>query len=281
MRSLISKTLDHCRSDDSDFYDFKTGNTKGLVSKSLPQNLQHLLENPDDLFDMDNLFKNSTGTTAGPVTLGDKQYFLKRYNNRSLKHQVKNSLRLTRPFKVLATSAKIHQTGVFVPKVIAALEIKKAMVLDKSYLLTEMLTNIPTAAQHIEFIIKKIQEDAFTAGICESLARLHTAGIAHGDPKMTNLLVFQIGDHMDIGFLDLDGATLRDEPVPENIRIRELARVISSWLKTCRDLRLPHDKLNVLIAKYTKAYEEVCGKDLSSTRLNDRTEYLVKRVRKR
>ncbi|QSH41709.1 lipopolysaccharide kinase InaA family protein [Lentisphaerota bacterium ZTH] len=281
MSSLIAQILDHCRSGGSDFYSIKSGRVNGLVARSLPASDFDSINNPDTLFNLENLTKDSVGTTAGPVVIAGRNYFLKRYNNRNIKHRIKNSLRLAKPFKVLAASVKFREAGVFVPEVIAALEKRKALLVESSYLLTEMLHEIHTAANQIENIVKNLHEEAFIQSTCTSLAKIHSEGIVHGDPKMTNLLISAKGNSFETGFLDLDGAILSENPVPDSLRIKELARVISSWLKTCRDLRLPHDKLDVLVKKYAESYLELAGVDLFGNKLLDRTEYLVKRVRKR
>ncbi|MDD5727097.1 MAG: lipopolysaccharide kinase InaA family protein [Victivallales bacterium] len=282
MSRKIDNSENHCSPGDSDFHFFKNSCLQGMVSGKLPDAALAGLQELDLLLANSKLAKDTRSTTAGAVELGDRKYFLKRYNNKTFKRKLKNSIRQTRPFRVLKTSLCITAAGIFTPEVFAALNYRRGLLLESAYLLTGYLETATTAPQMLEDFTEKSNLDKFTDVSCRMLAQIHKAGILHGDAKISNILIIpDSGNSYQLGLFDLDGSHCYSGALPVRRRIRDLARLISSLSASCRDRGLKIMPLSELTAGFAAKYREVSGLNLASNRLTDRTEYLSARVRKK
>ncbi|MCK4981532.1 MAG: hypothetical protein KAS17_01345, partial [Victivallaceae bacterium] len=224
----------------------------------------------------------SSSTTAGMVELDGHKYFLKRYNNKNFKRKLKNSVRQTRPFKVLKTSQVVSAAGIFTPEVYAALNYRRGLLLESSYLLSAFLDSAKTAGQVIESLTGKEDFEIFVDKICQLLVKIHDAGIFHGDVKTSNIIVISNDDNSyNLGLLDLDGSHCYPETLSFKKRSYDLARLISSYFLTCKSKNLAVKNLDELRDYFAQQYCNVSGMDLPRERLAQRTEYLSTRVRKK
>jgi tRNA A-37 threonylcarbamoyl transferase component Bud32 len=253
---------------------------KGLIHNSIPESTEELLHNPDQLFTSATILKDSKTTTAGIVTIGAKEYFLKRCNNKGFIYSLKYAFRPTRPFKVLDFSTELHALGIKIPAVMGALETRRGLLLDKAWLITEVLTGTIDASGHMAELVKPEMFSGFVTELSSILKKIHESGIAHGDLKMHNILAIKKNDTFTFGLMDFDGATQSRYPLPRRKRICELARVISSWILNCRTQKLECD-FNAVKAAFINKYFELTGIDLSGRRLDKRINYLVNRTRKK
>ena len=280
MSSQKINNENHCSALDSDFRFFKNAFLQGLVSSRLSQNILDALADPNNLLQQGELYKDSNSTTAGVVVLEGEKFFLKRYNNKDFKRRLKNSVRKTRPFKVLNTSRAVAAAGVCVPEVFAALNLRRGLLIESSYLLSAYLENAQNATQKIEMISSEDGLETFVDKICRTLVKIHDAGIQHGDAKMSNILIIPEENSYRIGLLDFDGSTCNAESLSERGRRRDLARLVSSYLLTCKHGSISVSPLEDLIEYFAGKYQQISGVDLRGERLFRRTEYLSTRVRK-
>ena len=269
-------------SSSSDFRFFKNSSLQGLVSLKLSAKALESLQGPDLLLQDSELDKDSSSTTAGMVELDGQKYFLKRYNNKNFKRKIKNSLRQTRPFKVLKTSQILSAAGVFTPEVYAALNYRRGLLLESSYLLSSFLDSATTAGQTIERLTGKGNFEIFADKICDLLVKIHDAGILHGDVKASNIIVKPNDDDTyELGLLDLDGSHCYSEALPSKKRSYDLARLISSYFLTCKSHSIAVENLGDLRDCFAQKYCDISGIDIPRERLAQRTEYLSTRVRKK
>ncbi len=277
-----SNKENHSSDSCSDFRFFKNSSLQGLVSLKLSAKALESLQGPETLLQDSKLDKDSRSTTAGVVELDGQKYFLKRYNNKNFKRKLKNSLRQTRPFRVLKTSQILSEAGVFTPEVYAALNYRRGLLLESSYLLSSFLDSATTAGQTIERLTGKGNFEIFADKICELLVKIHDAGILHGDVKASNIIVKpNDNDTYDLGLLDLDGSHCYSEALPAKKRSYDLARLISSYFLTCKSHSVSVGDLNDLRDCFAQKYCDMSGVDLPRERLARRTEYLSSRVRKK
>ena len=266
----------------ADFRFFKNSSLQGLVSSRLSAKAIESLHGLDLLLQKIDLDKDSNSTTAGVVELDGHKYFLKRYNNKNFKRKLKNSVRQTRPFKVLKTSQVISAAGIFTPEVYAALNYRRGLLLESSYLLSAFLDSAKTAGQVIESLTGKEDFEIFVDKICQLLVKIHDAGIFHGDVKTSNIIVISNDDNSyNLGLLDLDGSHCYPETLSFKKRSYDLARLISSYFLTCKSKNLAVKNLDELRDYFAQQYCNVSGMDLPRERLAQRTEYLSTRVRKK
>lgn len=281
MSSLDNYNENHSDSE-SDFRFFKSSFLQGLVSLKLSEKALASLQTPDLLLEDVKLEKDSTSTTAGIIELDGIQYFLKRYNNKNFRRKLKNSLRQTHPFKVLKHSQVLSAAGVFTPEVFAALNFRRGLLLESSYLLCSFLGSATTAGKVIERLTGEKGFEIFADKICELLIKIHDAGILHGDVKMSNIIIKPVGgDNYVLGLLDLDGSHCYSESLPAKKRSYDLARLISSYFLTCKHKSLTVKGLDELCECFAEKYCVMSGVDLSMDRLIRRTQYLSSRIRKR
>jgi len=267
---------------ESDFRFFKSSSLQGLVSPKLSAKALEVLQDPDLLLEAIELEKDSSSTTAGVIELDGAPYFLKRYNNKNFRRKLKNSLRETHPFKVLRHSQVLSAAGVFTPEVFAALNFRRGLLLESSYLLCSFLGSATTAARVIERLTGEKGFEIFADKICELLIKIHDAGILHGDVKTSNVIFKpESGDNYVLGLLDLDGSHCYSEALPAQKRSYDLARLISSYFLTCKHKSLAVKDLNDLCECFAEKYCVMSGMELSMGRLVRRTEYLSSRVRKK
>lgn len=261
---------------------FKDAFLQGFVSAKLSPTAVAGLQQLDSLLKTGTLVKDSKSTTAGVIELDGSKYFLKRYNNKNFQRKLKNSVRQTRPFKVLRASLAVAAAGVFAPEVYAALNRRRGLLIEASYLLSSFPASSQIASRVMDNLAGAGRFEAFAHEICRVMTRIHGAGIMHGDIKISNILITPAADgSYEIGLLDFDGSCCYPEALSVKRRALDLARLISSYLLTCRHQSLPVKHLEELIEHFAREYQEISGLDLRGERLSRRTEYLTTRVRKK
>ena len=111
------------------------------------------------------------------------------------------------------------------------------------------------------------------------LAKMHAAGIYHGDLSLRNLY-FLNGTY---GVIDLDSVKLFSGGIPGSLRTRELARLISSCARVyaARGEQMEPSALENLTEALADRYREKSGVTLPEVPLKERIRYLVSRVRRR
>ena len=280
MSSEKNKTKNH--HSNGDFRFFKNASLQGFISLRFSEKAITNLSELDSLLEKAKLDKDSKSTTAGVIKLDGKQYFLKRYNNKNFQKKLKNSVRETRPFKALKTSRALNEIDVFTPEIYAALNYRRGLLLESSYLVSSFVESTKTADKIIEDLVEEQGFSIFVDKACQILTKIHDAGIMHGDIKISNILVMpKTDDSYEIGLIDLDGSSCFPKALSKGKRIYDLARLISSYFRSCRDRRLATQDLVHLSQKFIDKYQELTAIDLAGNSLSKRVQYLSTRVRKK
>ena len=236
---------DKCFEDGDEFSVFKTFSYCSIQEKGRcgPQ-LTELLKNPGPFMSkVDPVLKDSRTTFAGLIKLDGRDFFLKRYNNKGLRHSLRYLFRTPRPLKAFRNSWLFTRCGVPVPETFAASCEWKAGLLKCGYLVCGFYTDsIATLDFHKILHADSSLKNEFASTVTDYLTRLHENGITHGDLKMSNIFVRknESGD-FSFGFWDLDAARIVNGPVSEKKRIAELARVVSSFIEIASRLNIKTD----------------------------------------
>ncbi len=203
------------------------------------------------------IIKDSNTTTTGTA----HGLFLKRYNCRGLWRTLKRSLQLPRSYECLAAAIRLRQAEIATPTVFLA---------SRYYLITEAL---PENAVFLD------KQPELTSGAVPVLAEMHNAGIYHGDVNLRNIY-FLNGKY---GFIDLDSARIFPKGISKSLRRQEIARLISSYARefNSRGEPLSESALDGFTKQVTACYREKTGTDLLDAKLNERIQYLIRRVRRR
>ena len=273
---------DHCRSAGSDYFFYRGLNgINGLIrtAGAYPE-MKIFLYSPDNFLDKGTILKDSRTTKAGIVEIDSRKYFLKRYNNKGLIYTLKYLFRKSRPFNVVSATQAIRKLGVPCPEVIAALSRRRRGILQASYLLTENLENIiapenyvKESVEHPDIYIK------FQSRMCAYLKKLHDAGIRHGDLKLSNIYCRKDPDGLEFGLFDFDGTDFLNKPLSQEMRVKEYARIISSWIIISGNIKIPADRERITRG-FNRKYFECNGIEMDAALLNKLIDYYLNRKRK-
>ena len=159
---------------------------------------------PERLLERARIVKDSRSVKAG--ICGD--YFVKRYNRRGFFHDLKRLFQVPRPLRCRRAAACLAARGFPTPEVCFA---------SRHWLVTRLADG--------EFGSVRLPDPALTG---RTLAGLHALNFIHGDASMRNFY-FAAGSPV-LGVIDLDGARIFRRRIPQHLRLREIARAVSSWM---------------------------------------------------
>ena len=206
--------------------------------------------------------------TAG----GESGFFLKRYNYRGFRHAWLRSFRRPRAFRCLAAARKLAELGIPTPKVLAAAtERRGGWLLFHQYLLTEALAE--TERFLPELLTDASDPEALVAEVLRFVARLHEAGIEHGDLSWRNL--YRQEEDGAFGVIDLDGWRFHPRGVSAAVRCREVARVISSARRVLAAAGRPALDVDGAVSRAAAVYAAVSGVTLETAALRRRCARLL------
>lgn len=226
--------------------------------------------------------KCKSGRKVYAVTVGD--VFIKRYNFQGWWNGFRRLFKVPRPERVLAGAVRLKEFEIPTPEVLVAARRSKYRIPHDDFLVTRVLSvhQLPLDKEAGEFA----QGDSyrqFVSGVTALMVKMHAAGVEHGDLSLRNIFCRKspIGIYSDWGVIDLDGCQLHADEMPESRRKRELARVISSFLRCARS-RAPQVTLDCdrVIEDFTRKYKELSGYNLAGSALDTRVGYLTGRIRR-
>ena len=210
--------------------------------------------------------------------------FIKRYNFRGYWNGFRKLFKLPRPDRVLAGAVRLREFEIPTPEVLVTARRTRFGIPFEDFVVTRELSSLQLPLDKLagEFA----QGDPyrqFVSGVTALLVKMHAAGVEHGDLSLRNIFCRKspVGIYSGWGVIDLDGCKIHVEEMPEPRRKRELARVISSFLR-CVKVRAPKVKLDfdTVIGDFTRKYKELSGYNLAGSALDNRVGYLTGRIRK-
>ncbi len=224
------------------------------------------------------LFKDGRKIRAGLVD----EVFIKRYNYRGIWTSFRRLFKLPRPMRVLAGSVRLQEHKILTPTVLATVRMSRWGLPRHDYLVTDRIQSDQIFCNKLfsEFVQPE-NYHSFVSGSVALLVDMHNAGVAHGDLNLRNIFCCKEKDgYSGWGVIDLDGCMIYSSGVPEFQRRRELARLVSSFLRSAQEHESGRtlQKSQVLV-DFTHEYLERSGYDLSGKALDERTTYLLNRVR--
>lgn len=277
MADRIRTILKHCRQPGSGLTFFRADGTVGVIRDrrfAAPEELFQLIA-AFDAMPPEQLLKNSGSVRAGVID----GCFVKCYRKRSLAGSLKQVLLLPRPYRCLGAELRLREIGVATPEVLGTLRRRDYVFLPQmDYLVTAALPpnarslkdQVPDSPHPVDLVL--------LSGMVHLAAKLHDAGVAHGDLSLRNIYALENqGLLTEFGVIDLDSAEAEDAPLPVNYRRRELARLISSYQDLRSYFKKPMAELPELIEQAAALYEAATGLDLRSPALTDRVNYLYRR----
>lgn len=273
--------LERCRKPGGPYLPFRQGGLTGLVLRDWQEHggdIEELLSKLDG--QETQIFKARKKIRAAMVG----ELFVKRYNYRGFGNAFRRMFKTPRPCRVLAGAIRLREYEIPTPEVIAALRSSRWGLPYCDYLVTRGISPLRIFCDKLagEFSGGDPYRQ-FVSGIVALLVKMHGAGVEHGDLSLRNIFCRKspIGVYSDWGVIDLDGCKVWSEELPESRRRRELARVVSSYLRCVRafDKSLTLD-VNTITFDFTRKYQELSGWNLAGSSLDTRIAYLAGRQRK-
>lgn len=202
--------------------------------------LRKLVGDPERILDSAEIMKDSRTTKAGIAKLaddsplGETEVFVKRFNSKGLWYSFRYLFREPRPFRVWRAAMALRKADVPTPAPIAAVTTKDGIMPGAAYLIRE---SVPNAVGTLELFERLLSDDSARAeyvdSVCDLFARTHNAGIFHGDAKCSN--VYASSDlsrgalECSLGLWDLLSCHVGFEPLPSQLREKEIARLAGSF----------------------------------------------------
>ncbi|OGT43409.1 MAG: hypothetical protein A3F42_03115 [Gammaproteobacteria bacterium RIFCSPHIGHO2_12_FULL_37_34] len=190
-------------SDFSRFHDLHIHGMYNRVYQSAA--LLQFLKNPDAIFHhpTTQIIKMGRSATVAKIAIDHHTFIIKRYNIKSIWHQLRRSMRLTRAYVSWRLAQKCMLLGVSTAKPVAFIEKKYFGLRNKSYFISEFVSG-----EHVGDFFKKnhIEDEVskMAVRIMALLKNITKIELTHGDLKTTNILIDQYKQPV---LIDLDGAT--------------------------------------------------------------------------
>ena len=240
--------MSYCFDENIDFIHITTDTGKGFIRKEYDSStLRDALTKVDSLFDNAEIFKDSHTTKAGITTLNDSEIFVKSFNNKGFLYSLKYIFRKPRPFRVWRAAWALEQAGIPTPKPIAALaEFAGGIFPKNAYLIREVVQDIIPTLEFFQIILKdNALRENYIQSVCTLFAKMHNAGIYHGDAKCSNIYVSRSDPAAPYtyGVWDLLSCKLDNRPIGTTLRNKEILRFTRAFSEIAHRLNvaLPHD----------------------------------------
>ncbi len=259
-----------CFFEHEDFVKYSSGGNLVVLSKvNDSPSLRALLDGLEGCLNDSEIVKHSRTTTAGVYEMaGERRIFIKRYNNRGLKYTLKYLFRKARPFRYLLNARICEINGIPVPHPVAAVAERRSVLLSRSYIVLNAVENlVPTVPFYRIMAEDPKTESSYVDALACMMAKMHSCGMVHGDAKLSNFYVSKAPHSRTyrFGTWDLDAAMIKEDPLSEHERIRDLGRTAASFAEI--SWRIGAGKtLEHYSAALSEAYTRSCGMPIPAAR---------------
>ena len=195
--------------------------------------------------------------------------FVKRIRHGNFCKAFRHLFEPARPMIALRAAKRLAEIGVPTPCVLAALRRRRYGLPQYDYLVTEALPPSAVFADKLP-LTKELAE-----GLTALLAKLHGAGVEHGDANLRNFYRDETGT---FGVIDLDACRVNGSPLPRRRRARELARLASSFAKLAAERGMA-DPLPDIAGFFAELYVRFSKIDADSLVYRKRFTHLAERKR--
>ena len=200
----------------------------------------------------------------------DGTFFVKRFCHRNLWKSFCHIFKARRPEICLRSAAHIAAGGIDTPQVFAALRKYRRGLPQFDYLITQDISSSAVFADKMPLSAELAEK------LVILLADLHRMGVEHGDVSLRNLYCTVSGSW---GVIDLDNCRIFSGSLPPERRIRELARLASSFLKLTQGV-VPDGMEPDIPGFFARIYCRCSGFDPECSAYRKRVAYLAERKRK-
>ncbi|MDA1369188.1 MAG: hypothetical protein O2971_00290 [Proteobacteria bacterium] len=189
--------------------------------------LTQFIENPDSYIAESNIIKAGNTSTVAQITIGNRDYVLKRYNIKNFWHGIIRLLQPSRAYHSWRNAWVLEMLGIATPHPCLMLEERLLWILRRrAYFLMakvggENLLDQLDSSSEVNSDIESI-----TAAFQKLFQVFNQYLISHGDMKATNFIF----SNQTLYVLDLDAMRRhRSRPEFDNARAKDLSRFARNW----------------------------------------------------
>lgn len=199
--------------------------------------LLSIAPNLDDVIDSGLIQKFEKHSVASICNVNNTSFFAKhiRFTEKDFHSRLRYVIAPSRSYWTAVVADRLHRSQIQTPAVLAAAERRSFGLLTDSYIFTEALHDAVPADTALKQYPNCL--DLFIKCI-RLLKSLHDCGVVHGDIKLTNIFV----QSETLGFWDLDSAMIFPRRIPQKWVIRDLGRLLSSFIIATDALRETSDQ---------------------------------------
>ena len=208
-------------------------------------------------------------------------WFVKMYKLPGISAQLRRRFRTGRAMHCLLAAEAVEHAGIPTPQVAAAIQCRSGFHIC-DFLITESFKDSDVTFRFLPEQ-EDFSRDCMFDDILPLVAKLHEAGIRHGDLNLRNIYcagtvhdngIIAAVDRETVGVIDLDGAEWFDAPLTQAMREEELARLYSGYCKVCR-MEESFELVKLLVDRY----EKLCFVKCSAEKIFRQVLYLLNRKR--
>lgn len=185
--------------------------------------LQSLLDYPDDILHRAERLKSGNTATVGRVQIGDQILIIKRYNIKNIWHAFSRMLRPTRAEVSWRNSHILELAGIQATRPVALIEERWGILRRRAFFISTALqgSDLLSIGQQRQLTVDELKS------LTDLLESMKIAKISHGDFKASNLLVHD----GTVQLIDLDGIRWHSNKKSfEKSFLRDLNRLQRNWL---------------------------------------------------
>lgn len=265
----------YCFCNNADFLPLNLATGKAVIRKKddSPE-LRECIKNPGHFLNDAEIVKDSRTTKAGLLKLPDgKEVFIKCFNRKGFLYTLKYMFREARPFRVWKAAWCFEKAGIPTPRPMAALATYKNGIPGNAYLIRNTVPDVvPTLEFFNQLMDNEQLKNSYLSAIALMIAKMHDAGIYHGDAKCSNIYVEKCGENKySYGLWDLLSCRVFNKPLPKVWREKEISHIAWSFAEISNRQRKTVDEEDIyeqLSDEYEKA-NRLEVKTLKSTSLAD------------
>lgn len=223
----------YCFGDNADFAPLSGSGRIGVVRrKDDCPDLRDCLDDPERWLSRAEIVKDSRSTKAGIVRFSDgKQVFIKRFNNRSFSYTLRYMFRQARPFREWTSAWAMEKAGIPTPRPMAAFARYRCSIPGNAYLIRASVMDVVPTLEFFERLKKSPDlAKSYLDTTAAMFAKMHDAGILHGDAKCSNIYIEDCGrGRYSYGVWDLLSCKVYGRPLPARLRHKELSHFAWSY----------------------------------------------------
>jgi tRNA A-37 threonylcarbamoyl transferase component Bud32 len=212
-------------------------------------------------------------------TWSGRLFFVKHYRAQTFKTRLQYGLKCSKAHKARRYASRLRQAGIETPRVVAYLQRGRWLGTPEALLVTEGVPGL-TLREQVRMPLPLRTRRSLIQALARFLARIHDAGIYHGDFSAFNILVSEAAEApfgWQIDLIDLDAIRSvkhisyrrqiknldelgRNFTLLAEVSVRERLRFLSHYRAARKKLRVDLATLKTAVCRRTEARMRTYGK---------------------